>query len=595
MISNKYSLLFCVICLTVSNGCTSIQNPDFESGDLSGWTTSSQNSAIVFSITDIDSSSGNYSLKVSTSDDDKAELTQAVTGLQNGIYSLSAYIKNSGGQDYCFLSVSGFGGTEKRSSLPVSSNWKQIMIRGIEVTNNSLDLAFRTDALAGQWFQVDNLQLVKDGIPYTMLIGGDISELSKVEDAGGRYYENGVEKDCLEILKNNGWNLVRLRLYNDPGNPAYSKSNRLPAGYLDPTDILSLARRAKDKGMQIQLSFHYSDYWTNPGLQDKPHEWEGLNFTQLKTALYNFTHSFMQQMVDQGTIPEFVSLGNETPGGILWPDGKTYSPNNWPQLAQLLNEGYNAVKAASPTSQVILHLDDACDYDKYNDFFGQCNSYGVQYDIIGTSYYPFWTQSTVVQLAAFINTISQTYNKPVMIMEVGYNWNPTRSDGYIGQLQNNGPMPYPSTPQGQKDFMLEFISAIPTMQNGKCIGAIYWDPVMITVPGIGWELGAPNVVDNTTLFDFKGNALPVLDAFRDNGIYLPPAPGPAQPAVVTFLPRPYPTIFNYWDQGSIDKTGICDLQNIQAVQISFGSRLLKGNINMPHAIEVESLILHQSE
>ena len=80
---------------------------------------------------------------------------------------------------------------------------------------------------------------------------------------GGKFYEDGEEKDCIEILKNNGFNIVRLRLYNDPGNPDYAPSNRLPEGISGPEDILRLAKRAKEAGMQILLTFHYSDYWRN--------------------------------------------------------------------------------------------------------------------------------------------------------------------------------------------------------------------------------------------------------------------------------------------------------------------------------------------
>jgi arabinogalactan endo-1,4-beta-galactosidase len=114
--------------------------------------------------------------------------------------------------------------------------------------------------------------------------------------------------------------------------------------------------------------------------------------------------------------------------------------------------------------------------------------------------------------------ITAKYNKDIMLMESGYNWNPTLPNGYPGQLSNNGPYDniYPSSPQGQKDFILELFSQIKNCNNGRVIGDLYWDPVMIAVPGVGWELGAPNVVANTTLFDFKGNSLPVLGAFKYN-------------------------------------------------------------------------------
>lgn len=519
-----------------------VENGNFETGDLSGWSTSSQTQTTTFAVVSGDAAAGAYSLYVTSTGADQASLTQTVTGLANGIYSLSASVRSGGGQMVSYLGVSGFGAEELRASLPAVNQWRRLYIRGIEVTNGRMDIAFRTHVAAGQWSRLDDFQLVKDDTPYTLLKGGDITVLSMVEDAGGRFYENGVEKDCLEILKNRGWNFVRIRVYNDPGNPAYTPSNRLPAGYQNPQDALALAQRAKAKGFQIQLTFHYSDYWTNPGQQIKPHEWEGLTFNQLRDALADFTQGFVQQMVAQGTPPEFVSLGNETPGGILYPDGST---SNWSNLAQLFNAGYNAVKAAWPDARVILHLDGAGEYDKYNWFLGECNARNVQYDIIGASYYPYWTQKTIVEAQAFFDYITAQFNRPVMIMETGYNWNPTRSDGWPGQLENNGPMTYPSTPEGQRDFLLELLAAIPAVQNGRCIGVLYWDPIMITVPGIGWELGGVNVVDNTTLFDFQGNALVSLDAYTHNGVYLTPAPDPDPPAA------PVPTAL-YEFEGSVN-------------------------------------------
>jgi arabinogalactan endo-1,4-beta-galactosidase len=101
-------------------------------------------------------------------------------------------------------------------------------------------------------------------------------------------------------------------------------------------------------------------------------------------------------------------------------------------------------------------------------------------------------------------------------METGYNWATNLCDGYTGQLANNGPEPFPSTPLGQKEFMLNCFNALKMVNQGQCIGDLYWDPIFICVPGEGWELGQPNVVDNYTLFDFTGNVLPAVDAFYYN-------------------------------------------------------------------------------
>jgi arabinogalactan endo-1,4-beta-galactosidase len=218
-------------------------------------------------------------------------------------------------------------------------------------------------------------------------------------------------------------------------------------------------------------------------------------------------------MKNQGTTPEYVSLGNEiNGGGLLLPYGST---TNWPQLAQLLIAGYAGVKAVSPSTQVILHMNNV-DSGGVTSFLNQAVSYGVNWNITGCSYYPYWTGYTAEQARDQINSWYSTYNKPVLIMETGYNWSTNTCNGVLGQLQNNGPEPFPSTPLGQKEFMLNCFNAIKMVNQGHCIGDLYWDPIFICVPGEGWELGQPNVVDNTTLFDFTGHALPVLDAFYYN-------------------------------------------------------------------------------
>jgi arabinogalactan endo-1,4-beta-galactosidase len=223
----------------------------------------------------------------------------------------------------------------------------------------------------------------------------------------------------------------------------------------------------------------------------------------------------MLKMKAQGTTPEYVSLGNEIAGGLLLPDGAS---SDFGKMGSLLNMGYNAVKDVSPSTKVILHLDDAGNKDKYDWFFGNCQTNGVNYDIIGASYYPFWTQKTVEQVRSWADYVSSKFNKDIIIMETGYNWNPTLPDGKTGQLANNGPYQnvYSSSPIGQLNFLYDLFNGIKNCSQGRVIGALYWDPVMIEADSIGWELGADNVVSNTTLFDFSGNALMSLKAFRYN-------------------------------------------------------------------------------
>jgi arabinogalactan endo-1,4-beta-galactosidase len=459
--------------------------------------------------------SGSYCLELKYPSPYETTVSQNLSGIADGIYSLQAWVENSGGQEACYLFARNKDGVEKITSLPVTNNWAQVIVSGVDVINGQLTIGIYTKANDNNWCRLDEINIVKDDHPYSFLKGGDISELNYVESKGGKFYENGNEENCLDILKNNGFNIVRLRLYNDPGNPNFSPSNRLPTGFQNPSDILNLAKRAKNAGMKILLTFHYSDYWTNPSGQSKPHEWENLTYNDLKNAVYNFTYDFMMKMKDQGTIPEFVALGNETDCGILFPDG---SYQNFAKLTELYNQGYNAVKAVSPESKVIIHLSDAGNQTKYDWYFGELNENGAKYDIIGASYYPFWTNKTSAEIREWANYENIKFNKDIFIMETGYNWNPTLPSGYAGQLSNNGPYEdiYPSTPLGQKNFLLELFNEIKKAKNRCIVGCLYWDPIMIEVPGVGWEIGAPNVVSNTTLFDFSGNALEAFDAFKYN-------------------------------------------------------------------------------
>jgi arabinogalactan endo-1,4-beta-galactosidase len=517
----------------VSGGCSSggddarpndegedslIQNSGFEDDEPtqvpSGWNTDTGND-LDADFTEGGGFSGKYALVHRKTSAYKVFTYQKVSDLENGYYSLTAWVKNSGGQNACYIMGEGSQGEAKMTSLPVASNWTKVIVRGIHVTDGTATVGLLSDANPNNWCAVDDLVMKKDDIPYSFLKGGDISELTYIEKKGGKFFENGVEKDAMAILADNGFNLARLRLYNDPGNPDFEPSKRLPAGIQDPSDILALAKRAKNHQMQILLTFHYSDYWSNGATQIKPHDWTSLNFEELKESVYQFTFDFMKAMEAQGTTPEFVSIGNEIQAGILYPDGAVA---NFDKLAELLKKGAEAVKAASSDTQVVLHLDDAGNKEKYDWFFGECAKYGVPYDVIGASYYPFWTGKKVNEITEWANYQSAKLGKPILIMETGYNWNPVAADGYPGQLSHNGPYDdtYPSSPEGQKNFMLECYNGLKLVDGGNVIGDLYWDPVMIAVPGVGWELGARNVVSNTTLFDFSGNALPVLKAFKYN-------------------------------------------------------------------------------
>ena len=362
-----------------------------------------------------------------------------------------------------------------------------------------------------------------------LLIGGDVSTLTLMEKHGAHYFNrDGRQQDALQILNQNGSNIVRLRLYVQPGSGHGAGGYYWPKDSMNLADVLVLAKRASDLHMQIQLSFHYSDFWTDSKSQTVPLAWtaelkklpdEAARFKRLCELVYEHTRQAMLAMQAQGTTPQFVSIGNEIEKGMLYPYGAV-SEANWPRLAALLQAGSSAVKSVAPQTRVVIHLDDAGNTAKYLDYFDHAQKLQVQWDVTGMSYYPFWSRRRVAEVMDFCKIISSRFDKDMLIMETGFNWAPTRADGYPGQLSNNGPYPDSmSSPQGQLKFMRELLSAM--KNTPRVLGLLYWDPVMIATPGVGWGVrevddeAAENVVSNTTVFDFTGHALPILDSWRE--------------------------------------------------------------------------------
>ncbi len=244
----------------------------------------------------------------------------------------------------------------------------------------------------------------------TKMIGADISFLPELESKGVKFSDKGIEKDALLILKDHGFNYVRLRIFNDPANDSGYSPHK---GFCDLTNTLALAKRVKDAGMKLLLDFHYSDYWADPGKQYKPAAWKGLNFVDLKKALYDYTKKVMLALKDQGTSPSMVQVGNEVNHGIVWPDGNINNPD---ELAQLICAGTAAVKAVDPTVVMMLHVALGGQNDESVNFIDKMLARGVKFDVIGESYYPKW-HGTLDDLRDNLNNLVQRYNKDVIVVE----------------------------------------------------------------------------------------------------------------------------------------------------------------------------------
>ncbi len=174
------------------------------------------------------------------------------------------------------------------------------------------------------------------------MLGADISFLPELEARGIKFSDKGVEKDAVEIMKDHGFNYIRLRIFN---NPAADSGYSPGKGFCDLTHTLQMAKRIKAAGMKFLLDFHYSDYWADPGKQFKPTAWKNLPFSKLKDSVTAFTKQVLLALKAQGTLPDMVQPGNEINHGMLWPEGNV---KHLDSLAQLIQAGIDGINAVDP-------------------------------------------------------------------------------------------------------------------------------------------------------------------------------------------------------------------------------------------------------
>ncbi len=468
-----------------------------------------------------------------------ARISQTVEGIEDGIYDLGASVMTSNIEGTAYLYAKANGQTAAKTAIPQSEKAMTITVPGVEVKDGKLEVGAFADGKGENTVTLDNLTLTKSAdtrVPF--LKGGEISKLTYVEDMGAKFKrEDGTEADALQIMAENGFNLARIRLLDDPGKGHGDGSYYLPAGYMTLDDCLSLARRAKSKGMQIEYTIAYSDYWVDGEKQMVPYSWQqeinekGLTgeelLSYLENKVYEYTKTSMQAMIDQGTCPEYVSIGNEIQVGILFNQQKKNNGlyNNADYLARLLNAGAKAVRETAPQAKIILHSDNGGKVQRRSTFIKVLDK--VDYDVIGVSFYPYYNADVSIDtVVSEFNTLINKYNKDVIIMETGYNWSHLKADGWAGQLENSGYYQdiYGETQNGQRAFLTELYAKLKTVLGGRCIGDLYWDPIMVHSPEwkIGWAISESddstqnNVVPNSTIFDFDGKAVEGQKAMKYN-------------------------------------------------------------------------------
>jgi arabinogalactan endo-1,4-beta-galactosidase len=318
-------------------------------------------------------------------------------------------------------------------------------------------------------------------------IGADLSFLAQAEASSTKFKEGGVAKPGLQIFRDHGYNWIRLRLFHTPSTQARPLPNDLAY-------TLALAQQAKALGYKFLLNYHYSDTWADPGKQTLPKAWENKTAAELVAAVHDYTRDTIAALREGGAMPDMVQIGNEITPGILWPHGKL--PQNWDTFAALLKSGIRGVDAGrgtAPRPQIMIHVDKGGDRARTKWFFDHLLQHGVEFDVIGQSYYPWW-HGSLLELRDNLAFMAETYRKEIVLVEVAYNWRPTE--------YRTHPAPFPETPEGQREFLAEVQRAVLATPHGLGQGVFWWEPAV-----------APGRLRSRGMFDDEGNALPVIGVF----------------------------------------------------------------------------------
>ncbi len=313
-------------------------------------------------------------------------------------------------------------------------------------------------------------------------VGADLSFLKQAEDRGTVFKDDGQAKPGLQIFKDHGYNWIRLRLFHTP--------TQLPN---DLEYTIALAKEAKKLGFKILLNYHYSDTWADPAKQFIPKVWQDKSHAELVEAVEEYTKSTIVAFREADVMPDMVQVGNEIINGMIWPDGKL--PERWDNFADLVKAGIRGVDAGrgeAKRPRIMIHIDQGGNKNRTKAFFDKLNSYGVDYDVIGQSYYPWW-HGTLLDLRENMIFMAKEYKKDIILAEVAYCWRPTE--------YKNKNAPFPESPQGQKEFLDEVNRIVLATPNNRGIGVFWWEPAVT------------GGLRSRGFFDNDGNALPVITVF----------------------------------------------------------------------------------
>lgn len=368
------------------------------------------------------------------------------------------------------------------------------------------------------------------GLPASFIMGMDASAVPSLERSGVTYHDaDGNVEDVYKILADHGVTHIRVRIWNDPYD---AEGHGYGGGNCDLANAIAIGKRATANGMKLIANFHYSDFWADPKVQKAPKAWASMTLEAKKTALYNYTRASLQSMLNENIDVGMVQIGNETTNGLA---GET----DWTNIAALMKEGSRATREIYPNALIAVHFTNP-EKKRFLNYAKTLNDNGVDYDVFGTSFYPYW-HGTLQNLSEQLSLVNERYGKQTMILETSYCNTSTDSDYFGNTSPKDGDvLPHEVSLQGQYDQIYDVISTANSTTG--CLGVCYWEGTWISVNagdyyknlakweefGSGWATSysaaylpeivgtwyGGSAVDNEAFFNQYGQMYPSIEVFN---------------------------------------------------------------------------------
>jgi len=441
-----------------------------------------------------------------------------VSNVQNGLCLDSS---NSSGVMYVVQNPCTSVATEGWTLTPTSNGYYTFSNSGtgllIDVPSTSAGAFLEETSLSGTPTQSQQWLLRPSffrGIDNALLEKQEVARVS----TGVVWWKDssGVQTDVLQIFKNHGVNMVRLRPSSAPPYSNPSQTGCTGNACFAETDAqdLDLAKRAKNLGMSLQLTLLFD----GGSSSSVPAAWSGHSLSQLQTDIYNYVKAEIMAYRQAGVMPDLVSIGNEVDTGFLGSIGSPTGANFSGfaaleiQAIQAVHDGAadTSIGLAVPAPLTCIHITPAWDLTQ---FFTLANQSNIPYDAICQSYYPMFHGPLTDAQAAQSNPNNQpveqdvlvaaanNLGKPIFIIETG--------EHYENGFDANDPWYSPPSTALQVQFLKDLRAVQLALPQNLGMGVEYWDPAGVNIPRLtgGWFNGGTGLPDaiyvwnGLTLFD----------------------------------------------------------------------------------------------